>query len=414
MNKQKKILIIGAGINQLPIIQTAKELGYYVIAMSCKGNYPGFDVADEAVYMDVFDLPNIIEFARVSQIDGVLSDQSDMIAPVVAQVAETLGLPTWGYENALDFTDKSRMRALYQRLGLPVPLNRATTIVEEAIDFAQETDYPIVIKPADSFASRGVFIIYNEQELKELYPQSYDCSRAKKVIVEQYISGPQYFCQGFVDNGELTLYAFSDRYYFNLPHLSIPYTNAFPAKIDDALKNRMEEMFRRVVNAAHPTFGHVWAEWIYNDATDTLYIVETAIRGAGAYVTSHLLPAAYGVDSQPYLVRAAMGDSDSMFKKQKFDNKSAAFYCFLLPEGVVASVKGLNEVADIPGVVQTNLKSIEIGEEIPAIKDKSSRFGPIIVKGDTREEIEVIWNKIQKTIQIQVKTKDGLKGPIWD
>ena len=315
MNKQKKILIIGAGINQLPVIQTAKELGYYVIAMSCKGNYPGFDVADEAVYMDVFDLPNIIEFARASQIDGVLSDQSDMIAPIVAQVAETLGLPTWGYENALDFTDKSRMRALYQRLGLPVPLNRATTIVEEAIDFAQETDYPIVIKPADSFASRGVFIIYNEQELKELYPQSYDCSRAKKVIVEQYISGPQYFCQGFVDNGELTLYAFSDRYYFHLPHLSIPYTNAFPAKIDDALKSRMEEMFRKVVNAAHPTFGHVWAEWIYNDATDTLYIVETAIRGAGAYVTSHLLPTAYGVDSQPYLVRAAMGDSDSMFKK---------------------------------------------------------------------------------------------------
>ena len=173
-------------------------------------------------------------------------------------------------------------------------------------------------------------------------------------------------------------------------------------------------MFRRVVNATHPTFGHVWAEWIYNDATDTLYIVETAIRGAGAYVTSHLLPAAYGVDSQPYLVRAAMGDSDSMFKEQKFDNKSAAFYCFLLPEGVVASVKGLNEVADIPGVVQTNLKSIEIGEEIPAIKDKSSRFGPIIVKGDTREEIEVVWNKIQTTIQIQVKTKDGLKGPIWD
>lgn len=413
MNKQKKILIIGAGINQLPVIQTAKELGYYVIAMSCKGNYPGFDVADEAVYMDVFDLPNIIEFARASQIDGVLSDQSDMIAPVVAQVAETLGLPTWGYENALDFTDKSRMRALYQRLGLPVPLNRATTIVEEAIEFAQETDYPIVIKPADSFASRGVFIIYNEQELKELYPQSYDCSRAKKVIVEQYISGPQYFCQGFVDNGELTLYAFSDRYYFNLPHLTIPYTNAFPAKIDDALKNRMEEMFRRVVNAAHPTFGHVWAEWIYNDATDTLYIVETAIRGAGAYVTSHLLPAAYGVDSQPYLVRAAMGDNTIKFSEEIFLNRSAAFYCFVLPEGEVVTVEGIDDVSRIPGVILSSIKPIKVGDVIPPIIDKTSRFGMILIQGDNRDEVDKVLDTVKETIKIQINNNDTIYNPIW-
>lgn len=414
MNKQKKILIIGAGINQLPVIQTAKELGYYVIVMSCKGNYPGFDVADEAVYMDVFDLPNIIEFARASQIDGVLSDQSDMIAPVVAQVAETLGLPTWGYENALDFTDKSRMRALYQRLGLPVPLNRATTIVEEAIEFAQETDYPIVIKPADSFASRGVFIIYNEQELKELYPQSYDCSRAKKVIVEQYISGPQYFCQGFVDNGELTLYAFSDRYYFHLPHLSIPYTNAFPAKIDDALKNRMEEMFRRVVNAAHPTFGHVWAEWIYNDATDTLYIVETAIRGAGAYVTSHLLPAAYGVDSQQYLVKAAMGDNTSKFNDEVLLNKSAAFFCFVLPEGEVVSVEGLDDVSRIPGVMLSSIKPIKVGDIIPPIIDKTSRFGMILIKAENRDEMDDILNIVKDTIKIQIKNNNIIYNPIWE
>ena len=127
----KKLMSLGASYSQLPLYETAKKLGIHTIAASTPGDWPGFDVADEAVYMDVFDLPNIIEFARASQIDGVLSDQSDMIAPVVAQVAETLGLPTWGYENALDFTDKSRMRTLYQRLGLPVPLNRATTIVEE-------------------------------------------------------------------------------------------------------------------------------------------------------------------------------------------------------------------------------------------------------------------------------------------
>ncbi len=414
MNNPKKILIIGAGINQLPIIQTAKKLGYYVIAVSAKGDYPGFKVADEAAYIDIFDVDAIIQLAKRKKIDGVLSDQSDMIAPIVAQVAETLHLPTWGYQNALDFTDKSRMRAMYQRLGLPVPKSVTTTSLEEAILAAEDINYPLVIKPADAFASRGVFIIYNATELQDLYVQSQDCSRLKNVIVEQYISGPQYFCQGFVENGELTLYAFSDRYYFNLPHLAIPYTNAFPAKISDLLKERMTEMFQKVIDDAHPLFGHVWAEWIYNEASDTLYIVETAIRGAGAYVTSHLLPAAYGVDSQPYLVKAAVGDSDGSFKNKQFDNNAAAFYCFLLPEGKISQVNGLDKVADIPGVVQTNLKQICVGDIIPPIKDKNSRFGPIIIKGKTRDELDRILQEIKNTIQINVLTKNGLKGPQWD
>lgn len=414
MNKQKKILIIGAGINQMPVIQTAKDLGYYVLTVSCKGDFPGFKVADEYAEIDIFDIQGIINYAKQKHVDGVLSDQSDMIAPIVAQVAEALNLPTWGYQNALDFTDKSRMRALYKKLGLPVPSSKTTQIVEDAINFATTIGYPVVIKPADAFASRGVFIVYDEIELQQLYQQSQECSRLGVVVVEQYISGPQYFCQGFVENGELTLYAFSDRYYFNIPHLSIPYTNAFPAKISVELKQRMSEMFSKVINAAHPLFGHVWAEWIYNEQTDTLYIVEMAIRGAGAFVTSHLLPAAYGIDSYPYLVKAAMGVSNCDFKLQHFDNKAAAFYCFLLPEGKVLEVNGMNEINQIEGVVQSNLRPINVGDIVPPIKDKSSRFGPIIIKGETRDELDSILSRIKQTIKITVQTQEGIQKPIWE
>ena len=414
MNKQEKILIIGAGINQMPIIQAAHDLGYYVITVSCAGDYPGFKLADEYAYYDIFAVDDIIAFAKEKKVQGVLSDQSDMIAPIVAKVAEALDLPTWGYENALDFTDKSRMRALYERIGLPVPKNTITTEIQQAEQFANEVGFPIVIKPADAFASRGVFIVHDADELNRCYPDSLSVSRAKKVIVEEYIDGPQFFCQGFIEDGEFTLYAFSDRYYYDIPNLAIPYTNAFPAKIDDELKLRMTEMFTKVIDATKPKFGHVWAEWIYEEKKDTLYIVETAIRGAGAYVTSHLLPAAYGVDSHPYLVQASMGKSKGEFAKLHFEHKAAAFYCFLLPEGKVVSAEGLDDVANIPGVVQTNLRPIHVGDDIPPIKDKSSRFGPMIIKGDTREELDNILEEIKRNIHIQVQTKNGLEGPIWD
>ena len=46
----KKILILGAGIYQVPLIKTAKKLGIYTIVASIPGNYPGFELADKVYY----------------------------------------------------------------------------------------------------------------------------------------------------------------------------------------------------------------------------------------------------------------------------------------------------------------------------------------------------------------------------
>ena len=45
--KMKKILILGAGIYQVPLIKTAKRMGLYTIVASIPGNYPGFELADK-------------------------------------------------------------------------------------------------------------------------------------------------------------------------------------------------------------------------------------------------------------------------------------------------------------------------------------------------------------------------------
>lgn len=43
----RKLLILGAGIYQVPLIKKAKEMGLYTIAASYAGNYPGLSLADE-------------------------------------------------------------------------------------------------------------------------------------------------------------------------------------------------------------------------------------------------------------------------------------------------------------------------------------------------------------------------------
>lgn len=195
---KKNILIIGAGINQVPIIEKAKKQGYCVHVVSPYDTDVGVKLADKVLSCNIFDMDCIVEYAKANGIDGVLTDLSDICTPTTAYVAEKLGLPGYGYENALCFTDKSKMREVFQKIGLPVAKNEKTSTLEQALLSGESIGYPVVIKPVDSFSSRGVYIIHNLEELKLRYPDSIKFSRSGIVIVEKYISGPQYFSQGYV------------------------------------------------------------------------------------------------------------------------------------------------------------------------------------------------------------------------
>ena len=92
----KKILIIGAGIGQVFIAKKIKARGYYLITVTQKGNYPVIGIADKVYYENVFNKEAVLEIARNEQVNGVISDQNDMMMPVVAYVAEHLG----GYNSA--------------------------------------------------------------------------------------------------------------------------------------------------------------------------------------------------------------------------------------------------------------------------------------------------------------------------
>lgn len=410
----EKLLVIGAGPGQLSIIKVAKQLGYHVTVVSVSGDYPGFKEADEILYEDIFNTDAIIKYAKEHDIQGVLSDQSDMAAPLVGRIAEALGLPTWGEETARKFTDKVRMRAVFEELGLPVPAYFHATSIEEAKDGIVKIGYPVVIKPTDAFASRGVFKVYNEEELVDYFPRSLGASRSKNIIVEQFLQGEQYFCQGFVQEHKLRLYAFSDRYYYDLPDVAIPYTNAFPAKITPEFQNRMTDIFTKVVEYLNPLFGHVWAEWIYNKETDKFYIIEIAVRGGGAFVTDELIPRAYGIDSRPYLVNAAMGHNEKSFFDEVIKPRSAAFYSFLLPEGTIKRIEGLETMESLSGVVKAKFKKMEVGDVVPPIENKGSRYGMIIIEGRNREELDSILYKVKKNITIEVETEFGMRGVIWE
>ena len=114
----KKILILGAGIYQIPLIKTAKKLGLYTIVASIPGNYPGFQYADKVYYENTTDHEAILRIAREENIDGIVTAGTDVAVITIGRVCDELGLSGLSYEAAQIAANKLLMKEKYEKNGV--------------------------------------------------------------------------------------------------------------------------------------------------------------------------------------------------------------------------------------------------------------------------------------------------------
>src|SRR5215212_655266 len=114
----KTVLFVGAGRHQRRAIKRARELGFRVVAADANPEAPGFAEADEAEAVG-FDVPALTALARDHSADGVVTVASDRAVPIVAAVAEELGLPTIGTEVAHRMKERISMRRCVAGAAMP-------------------------------------------------------------------------------------------------------------------------------------------------------------------------------------------------------------------------------------------------------------------------------------------------------
>src|SRR5215218_7357346 len=113
--------MVGAGRHQRRAIGRARELGLRVVAVDRNPDAPGLAAADEGEVVDFTDVEAVTNAGRRHRVDGVLTVSADRAVPVVASVAEALGLPGIGTETAHVMTNKIAMRRLFAERGVSQP-----------------------------------------------------------------------------------------------------------------------------------------------------------------------------------------------------------------------------------------------------------------------------------------------------
>lgn len=408
---QQKLLVLGAGPFQLHLIEKAREMGAYVIAMTPPGDYPGIEAADKVYFHDAKDEEFAYETARKESVDGVTTDQAEILVRAVNYAAEKMGLPGNGYETAITYTDKYRMREKCRELGLASIENCLAGSIEEARIFLDELGSDAIIKPVDGYSSKGVYKIRSIADLEEVFEEAMGYSRAGRVIVERLIDGPQFEVDSIAAGGVIRPLMYADQEQFEIPDVFSSATRLYPSVADEAVVKALLDYNQKVNEGFGMVQGLAHNEYIMDKNTGEIYLIEAALRGGGNFVSSYITQLQTGLDTAEFLVNIAL-DRTNEIPEFEPGRCHCGFVCCYLPVGEVISREGADEVEALDYVVRTTFDRIKLHSVTDSIADKDQRH-TVVLYADSREELMSRIDHIRDTLRVQVRTENGVMGPIW-
>ena len=374
----RTVLFVGAGRHQRRAIRRARELGLRVAAVDRNPDAPGLADCDEARVVDFSDMAAAVEAAREIGPDGVLTIAADRAVPVVAAVAEALGLPGIGAEAALAATNKAVMRRRFADAGIPQP--RFAVLPGDA----GGVGFPAVVKPVDSAGQRGLFLVRDSAELEERLPAALAESRTGEAIVEQFHEGLEVNCLAVDRGGEVEIVTLSDRQRPDGIGFGVCLAHTYPSSLESAVRREAERVARESVRAVGLRDSVAYPQLLVSD--DGVRVVEIAARVPGGQM-DEVARLGADVDLVAVALRQALGDEipDELVRPARAQPLAIRFLTSSpgpLPEGVVTSVNGIDRARAAPGVVEAQ-SVIAAGETIRPVQTDGDRRGFVIALGDS-------------------------------
>ena len=390
----KKLLILAAGILQVPVIKKAREMGCYVIAADGNANAVGLQYADKAVVADITDEDVMLQIARKEKVDGVIHPCSEVSMSVMGYINDSLGLSGISKLMARRATNKYLMREAFTKYGAPNPQSYCTNDVNEAWNlFCDKFDKNAILKPSRSSGSRGIAKIdhnISREKFLELYKCAYKESRDKQVMIEQFIDGPEFSVEIIVWNGNVNVLAVTDKkttgspYFVELGH-SQP--SVFPWDIVEKVKDAAVAGVKALELSNCACHAEIKVE------NDKAYIMEIGARLGGDFISTELTHLSTGVDMVAAAVNIALGIAPDMKPKKMKQGACIRYFC---PRpGRLVSIEGLEHLND-EHVYMSEIYC-EKGDKILEVKSSLDRSGHMIVTAkNSREAIGIAEDLIGK------------------
>ena len=392
----KKLLIIGASILQLPAIEKAKEMGFYVGVVDFDPKAIGIKYADEYFNVSTIDIEGVCKVAKEFKPDGIFTLATDMPMRSIAAACKELNLRGIAPETALKATDKGEMIKAFESHNVPHPWY---CILGNEADCEKKLDkisFPCISKPTDNSGSKGVMLIHNEEELLEAVKYSSSQGRNGSVIVEEYMTGSEVSVEIIVLDGEVNILQITDKLTTGAPHF-VEMGHSQPSDLSSSQIADIKDVATRAVKAIGIDNSPAHVEIMVTD--NGAKMIELGARMGGDCITTHLVPLSTGIDMIKAAIQIACGEKPDLTPKFQ---KGSAIRFIDAPNGTIKEIDGIEKAQSIPGIMQVSLIK-SVGDTVVEINSSNDRTGFVIAQGKTAKEAIEICEHSLKNITISIK-----------
>lgn len=377
----KKLLVLAAGILQVPVIKKAREMGYFVIAADANPNACGFIYADKSICTDITSEKNMLKIAKEEKIDGIIHPCSEVSMSVMGFINDELKLSGITKEQALNATNKNLMRIAFEKFDAPSPKSILTESAENAwIIWQDEFDATAILKPSRNSGSRGIAKI-DRNITKEIFLQLYNRalleSRDDSVLIEEFIEGPEFSVEIIVWQNKIHVLSITDKKTTESPYF-VELGHNQPSCFSQNIQSLIIEAAIKGTEALAVNNCACHAEIKLQN--NKAYIMEIGARLGGDFISTVLTPISTGVDMVAAAINCSLGIKPEL---NQMENKQSVCIRYFCPKpGKLISINNTDILRD-EKVYSYEFYYTKPGYVIPEIKSSLDRFGHVIVTNKT-------------------------------
>lgn len=305
----KKILILGAGVYQVPLIQKAKDLGLHTIVVSIKGEYPGFALADKVYYVNTTDKDAVLKIAIEEGISGICTTGTDVAVITLGYVCEKLGLSGLSYTAANLATDKAQMKKAFLSNHVNTASFKICYTLDDCLSAFELFKRKVMFKIVDKSGSRGIMKVTSKEEVPLIYNELMTITNKSYIIVEEYISGIEIGLDAFVQNGEIKIVIPHEKLVYHNGKAGVPLGHVLPYFVESKVTHQINSEAKKVIRALKLDNCAVNMDLFISQNGD-VYVIEAGGR-AGATGIPEVISKYTGIDYYEAIILNALGVSVS-------------------------------------------------------------------------------------------------------
>jgi biotin carboxylase len=164
----KKVLLVLGGIAQVcDIVKNARNKGIYVIVTDYLEDSPANKIADESYNVSITDVEGLVKLCKEKYVDGIMNYCIDSGQNPYQEVCDRLGFPCYGTKEQFDImTNKDKFKEVC--ISNDIDVVSGFEIDNKSLpEYLDKIEFPVIIKPSDSRASKGLSLCNNKEEIMQ-------------------------------------------------------------------------------------------------------------------------------------------------------------------------------------------------------------------------------------------------------